>query len=295
MQHISIDVSGHQLTALTSNTNTSSTPVIFLHGIMASIHFWPSTLPQWMQDETLWFSLSLPGHYPAVLPKNFQTASVTPEMFGQLLGSAIQKLVGDRPVILVGHSTGALAALILAATMPEQIEQVVCISGFCQGQWNGVIGLLQKLSRRGWLGLLLFKRMLTFSTRNRYFYRITSALNAADRAAYFASPCLDPTLDAMRLDAVHHDLDGLAHLFRDIANIDISSLLPQIKARVLVVAGDCDPIIPLTQAKILAAQIPHAELRILKGMGHMFFAERTDDYHRILENWIQPVTLERLS
>ena len=295
MQHISINVLGHKLVALASNTHTSSTPVIFLHGIMASIHFWPSTLPQWLQNEVSWFSLSLPGHYPAVLPEEFQTTAVTMEMFGQLLSTAIQKLVGDQPVILVGHSTGGLAALILAAYMPEQIKQVICISGFCQGRWNGVIGLLQKLSRRGKLGCLLFKRMLTFATRNRYFYRMTSALNAADRAAYFSSPYLEPTLDAMRLDAVHHNLDGLAHLFRGIANIDISSLLPKIKARVLVVAGDCDPIVPFTQAKILATQIPNAELRILPGVGHMFFAECTDEYHHILKDWIQPVSLENLS
>jgi len=53
-----------------------------------------------------------------------------------------------------------------------------------------------------------------------------------------------------------------------VANGDRRPKLANIKAPVVVVHGDSDPLVPMTGGKDLAANVPGAELRIVPGMGH---------------------------
>jgi pimeloyl-ACP methyl ester carboxylesterase len=53
-----------------------------------------------------------------------------------------------------------------------------------------------------------------------------------------------------------------------IANGDRRPKLANIKAPVVVLHGDADPLVPLEGGKDLAANVPGAELRIVPGMGH---------------------------
>lgn len=53
-----------------------------------------------------------------------------------------------------------------------------------------------------------------------------------------------------------------------IANGDRRPKLAKIKAPVVVLHGDSDPLVPMTGGKDLAANVPGAELRIIPGMGH---------------------------
>jgi poly(3-hydroxyalkanoate) depolymerase len=52
------------------------------------------------------------------------------------------------------------------------------------------------------------------------------------------------------------------------------SWLHRIRARVLVLSGDADPIVPPVNALILAARLPHAELEIVRGAGHLLLMQR---------------------
>jgi len=44
----------------------------------------------------------------------------------------------------------------------------------------------------------------------------------------------------------------------------------------LVLAGDDDPIVPLINGRILAWLIPHAQLHIVRGGGHLFVLEHPE-------------------
>ena len=47
----------------------------------------------------------------------------------------------------------------------------------------------------------------------------------------------------------------------------------RLRQQTLVLAGDDDPIVPLVNGRILARCIPHAQLRIVRGGGHLFVLE----------------------
>jgi poly(3-hydroxyalkanoate) depolymerase len=50
--------------------------------------------------------------------------------------------------------------------------------------------------------------------------------------------------------------------------------LHRIRTPVLVLSGDADPIVPPVNARILAARLPHAELEIARGTGHLLLMQR---------------------
>lgn len=53
--------------------------------------------------------------------------------------------------------------------------------------------------------------------------------------------------------------------------------LPQLRARTLVLAGDDDPIIPLVNARMMARLLPHAQLEVVRGGGHLFLFTRPQE------------------
>jgi poly(3-hydroxyalkanoate) depolymerase len=65
--------------------------------------------------------------------------------------------------------------------------------------------------------------------------------------------------------------------------------LHRIRMPVLVVSGDADPIVPPVNARILAARLPHAELEIARGAGHLLLMQRAPTVAaRIAEFLVEP-------
>ena len=58
-------------------------------------------------------------------------------------------------------------------------------------------------------------------------------------------------------------------LYRLAGTMDLRPDLPRITQPTLVIHGDADPILPLASSEWLAATLPHAQLTILHGAGHV--------------------------
>jgi len=69
-------------------------------------------------------------------------------------------------------------------------------------------------------------------------------------------------------------LTGYAYQLLAVAGWSSLPFLQRIRQPTLVLAGDRDPIVPLVNARILAARIPDARLHVFRGAGHLFLAER---------------------
>jgi poly(3-hydroxyoctanoate) depolymerase len=55
----------------------------------------------------------------------------------------------------------------------------------------------------------------------------------------------------------------------------------------LVLAGDDDPIVPATNARILAWRIPDSRLEIIRGGGHLFLLERPAETARLIADFLE--------
>ena len=54
----------------------------------------------------------------------------------------------------------------------------------------------------------------------------------------------------------------------------------------IAVTGDQDPIVPPEESGRIAESGPRAELTILPGAGHLLYIERTADYRRGVNAWL---------
>lgn len=283
-----IFIDGHRIVALSLNpVETPGQPVILIHGIGGSIHFWGDDQTQVFREQGPCYALSLPGHYPAAFPDGFRKEYLTANLIAELTAKAIRELVGDRPVTLVGMSTGGFTALAIAAQDPQMVSRVISISGFCQGHWTGALGLGQTLARFGPIGRSLFKVLYREPNLTAEMFPNKWSVYAADVKAMRDYPYFRTCTAAAYQDFVHLNLDDLIFYFAVMPGIDIRDWLPRIKAPTLVMAGDYDPIVPPTQARIIQQGVPNAELVMIKGGGHLLFAERPQEYHQALRSWLE--------
>jgi pimeloyl-ACP methyl ester carboxylesterase len=72
------------------------------------------------------------------------------------------------------------------------------------------------------------------------------------------------------------DLRGYFALARDLLSHDASDLLPEVRAPVLVVAGERDLFTPLERSQQMAARIPGAELLVLRDGSHAAMVEQPE-------------------
>jgi len=285
-----MDIGGHKIVARIYNEDKAGIPVIFIHGITATIDFWEPAQTPIFNKHFRWYSLSLPGHYPAQLPSEFRKESVTAGMIAQVLTDAIKELVGDQPVMLVGHSTGAFAALSIAANNPEMVSGVISISGFAQGRWTGALGIFQKLARFGIIGRVLFKINFNILASTIWIYRFGVGLYAKDRKALYSNTDFNTGVVIAYRGTKKFDLNSLLPFFNRMPDIDISELLPNITAPTLALAGDSDPIVPPEQSQIIVERVPKGEKVLLEGAGHLPMFERQDEFNRVITDWVEKLS-----
>jgi pimeloyl-ACP methyl ester carboxylesterase len=287
MPSTTISLNGQTLVAKTANDQLPGTPVVFVHGITANIELWQASLPSRVRDGRRWVSLSLPGHHPATIdrPTFGDWGAVTPTTWAEWYEAALQQLVGDQPVDVVGWSTGGFTALTLAAHFPQRVRSVLTLSGFAQGRWLGLIGLFQRLSLSSLTRQIV---RLGFGSvgRHRWLFDRVIRSGVADLPAFRNSSVTEQTMAEWFAAFAQHNPAVMAELFRKIAQFDLSDRIGRISCPTLIAGGAADPYIPASHTRWIADQVPGAELVLWPGAGHMFFSERTQEYQELLVRWL---------
>jgi pimeloyl-ACP methyl ester carboxylesterase len=73
-------------------------------------------------------------------------------------------------------------------------------------------------------------------------------------------------------------------------NWNIADRLKDIKKPTLVLAGEEDQATPVAANKFLADNIPNAQLKVLKDVGHFYEVEQPDAFNRDLQQFLKQVT-----
>ena len=235
--------------------------LVLVHGTAAATHSWRDVLPL-LASRFRVIAPDLPGHGFTSLPSS-QRLSL-PGMSASL--NALLKVLGVKPVLVVGHSAGA--AVLLRLALDGQIAPRTVVS---------LNGALLPLGERHAAFFTKAARMLV----GLPFVPSLFAWRASDRAV--AERLLRDT--GSRIDA--RGVDLYARLFRQsghiaaalgmMANWDLAPLLrdlPHLAPRLVLMVGSADRTIPPAQAERVRARLPAARIVTLPGLGHLAHEEQ---------------------
>lgn len=288
MHRHTISLPGQTLAAISANESAPGPPVVFIHGITASVDFWLPSMPPEIRDGRRWISLSLPGHHPAKIERSTIASwdAVTSEMWAGWYEAALQQLIGDEPADFVGWSTGGFTSLAMGIHFPHRVRSILSISGFAIGKWLGLIGRFQRMSLSTltrWMVRLGFGSV----GGQRRLFDLVIRSGVGDFRAFRAASCYEESMRDWFAVFGQHDTVIMAELFRNISRVDLSDCIGRINCPTLIAGGDSDPYIPASHTRWIADQVRGAELVLWPGAGHMFFAERTREYQDVLVRWLR--------
>ena len=287
-----VESGGHRLACLAVNehlANDDEPAVVFIHGVLASVNFWRDCVPPGFREGRAWYALSLPAHHPSTVPDDFKPGDVDDAWFYRVMRGALEALVGDRQVIVVGHSTGGFCALDLAIHGAPNVVGVVSIAGFYQGQWGGVEGLLLKIAGLGRWAKGLFVSNIVISQWSAFVRRTFASMLAYDRKAYRSNPASRRMLENIEPNVVAQDPQALFVLFNGIASLDVADKLHNIHVPCHIFYGTHDPVVTVAQSLVLVKDIPGARPVAFEGVGHMPFIEAPDACFSALEQALKDI------
>lgn len=173
----------------------------------------------------------------------------------------------SEPAVLVGESFGGALAMSFALAHPARVRALVVLNSF---PWFGAPGRLRLaiagLGIMPWGAMRAVRRVTAFRLHSRHTHR-------AEMRRFF-------TLTGQTTR------QGYVNRLRILTRYDLRARLPALRAPTLYLAADRDHLIPsVRQAELMAALVPGATVRVLRGHGHSCFLAHNVDLDAILREW----------
>lgn len=170
--------------------------------------------------------------------------------------AALLEQLGIDQVHVLGHSMGGFIAQELAAGWPDLLHGLVLASTTMRMSHR------DRQLLRLWLQGIQNGVDAEWITRDIFFWMYpTSCFDAPG----FMDQLVHEALDAPYVQPLH----GFAGQVAACTEFDGRKLPEQIKAQSLVLHGELDMLIPLSEAQALAAALPAGSLQVLSGAGHL--------------------------
>jgi pimeloyl-ACP methyl ester carboxylesterase len=172
------------------------------------------------------------------------------------------------PVHLCGLSWGGTVTLELYRRRPELVAALVLADTYAG--WKGSLPAPELRARVAGV-----ERML----------RAPAARSRTILPGLFAA---EPPPDVVELlAAVAADVrpESMRVALRAMAEADLRDTLPRVAVPTLLVWGELDARSPLSVAREFARAVPHAELVIIPGAGHMSNLERPDEFNAAVRDF----------
>ncbi len=231
---------------------TRCPPVVLLHGAGGSRLDWPAALRR-MPGAQVW-TLDLPGHGRSPGAGRTTVADYARDVQAFLDAAQIARAV------VVGHSMGGAIAQQLALDYPERVAGLVLI----------VTG-----SRLPVEPSLPERVLATPAAAIRWI---------VERAWHPATPAAQLALACERLGQTSPAV--LSGDFLACQAFDVRGREHQIGVPVLVIGAAGDRMVFPDFSLTLAERIPHAQLLIIEGAGHMVTLERPAEVARAIREWL---------
>ncbi|MHB8068911.1 MAG: alpha/beta fold hydrolase [Desulfobaccales bacterium] len=228
-------------------------PLLLLHGLGASSFSFRHNLSP-LAEKFRVLAPDLPGHgsSPAPLDADYRLEALIRGLHGFL------ELRGLRQVAVAGNSLGGGLALMLARDYPERVAALILLDpavAITRAPW--IFYPLRLPVVGGIAAALLGPWAISLALRQAYYRRATIT---PEVVAGYARPFKEL---ARRL-AFGRFCQQLRIPFLG----DIEAMLPQIKQPTLLIWGERDRILPVSQAFWIKERLPQARFQPLKDVGH---------------------------
>jgi pimeloyl-ACP methyl ester carboxylesterase len=266
---LTADIDGQQLHYLRAGTGS---PLVLLHGLLGGSFCWRLNLEALSRQHTV-FAVDLPGHGESDAPRDLDCSMAAQ---ASRVSSLLEQL-GLEEVDVVGSSWGGAIAMVLAAQSPK-IRSLVLAAPV--NPWSNLgTGRIRFLNGR--LGAALL----------RVAWPVCRPLYGTALARMYGDPKRLPagTIDGyssriMRPGRVHNILNTLRSWHNDVDAL--RAVIPRIKARSLLIWGTRDKAVDPRSVESLRQALPHCELGLIEGAGHLPFEETPDEFNRLVLDFI---------
>ncbi len=231
----------------------SGPPIVLVHGINVDLELWSPVFDDLVASGHRVVAFDLRGHGESTVGSYGQNVDLMADDLKDVL-----EHLDLRHAIVVGHSTGGMAALTLATRHPgaaaERLAGLVLVATTA----GGVFEVPRNMAQLALLKLGAGYRLVSHPRHGLVL-----------AAEYFApQPPLSQVraLATMWAETAEHYFDdnGLA-----LADYDVRDRLAGVPVPSLVVVGDRDKALPPRMSQFLASRLPDARLERLEGIGHM--------------------------
>lgn len=257
-------------------------PMLLIHGFGASLEQWRSNLPIWGQQRPV-YALDLLGF------GHSQKVSVllSAELWQTQIHEFWQVFIGQ-PVILVGHSLGALVSLTATARYPGMVQRLILLT-LPLARQELVTGWLDRLSR-GMEALfatpILLRPLFTVVRQPRL-------IRGALMAIYQRPERVDEALIALftRPTLERGAARTLCYLVKSRTKPGFSeataTLLQQVNIPILLLWGNQDTVLPQIWADQILTAKPEITYREIENAGHCCYDECPEIVDRAIQTWLK--------
>lgn len=255
------------------------TPLLLLHGAGSSLEQWRENLVAFAQERPV-YALDLIGFggsekIPFPINTDLWVAQV----------AAFWQRFMARPMILMGHSLGALVALQHATAYPEHIARLIMLTLPAARQELGGSAAKLGAAVESWFTSPLLVRPLFRLVRNPRLIRtvLTTLHQHPERVNQaLLDGFVRPTQER-----------GAARTFcylvkaRTSENFSPSTqyLIPLLQVPTLLLWGQCDRVIPIAWGRYINTLSPHLTFVEVADAGHFFYDESATAVHDWINQW----------
>jgi pimeloyl-ACP methyl ester carboxylesterase len=178
-------------------------------------------------------------------------------------------------VVLVGSSYGGTLAVQAALAQPERVEALILVDAavYVQEEMPAWLLELPQVRRLG----PLFARQL------------------GQNEAFIRQTYLDPDQisdERMTLTTIHSQVEDWDVALWEYLRVwgvdtpDSADRIPDIQQPALVITGDSDTVVPVTDSQRLDSELPNSELVILPSCGHVPHEECPEAFEEAVDAWL---------